>query len=60
VIEEEEEERKANACALQNLFFVPYPDLDLKKKEASDSLYCIRRRNHIARSTSREEGSNLK
>jgi hypothetical protein len=34
--------------------------LDLEKKEASDSLYCIRRRNHIARSRSREEGSNLK
>jgi hypothetical protein len=35
-------------------------DLDLEKKEASDSLYCIRRRNHIARSRSREEGNNLK
>jgi hypothetical protein len=32
-------------------------DLDLEKKEASDSLYCIIRRNHIlARSRSREEG----
>jgi DUF1365 family protein len=31
-------------------------DLDLEKKEASDSLYYIRRRNHIARSRSREEG----
>jgi hypothetical protein len=48
-IEKEEEERKAKACALE-------------KKEASDSLYCtpIRRRNHIAISRSREEGSNLK
>jgi hypothetical protein len=57
-IEEEEEERKAKACALQDLFFAPYLDLDLEKKEASDSLYCIRRRNHIARS--REERSNSK
>jgi hypothetical protein len=30
-------------------------DLDLEKKEASDSLYCIRRRNHIARSRSIEK-----
>jgi hypothetical protein len=48
-IEEEEEERKAKACTL-----------DLEKKEVSDSLYCIKRRNHIARSRSREERSNLK
>jgi hypothetical protein len=46
-IEEEEEERKTKACALQDLFFAPYLDLDLEKKEASASLYCIRRRNHM-------------
>jgi hypothetical protein len=57
-IKEEEEERKAKACALQDLFFAPKLDLDLEKKEASESLYCIRRRNHIlARSRFREEGS---
>jgi hypothetical protein len=31
-----------------------YLDIDLEKKEASDSLYCIRGRNHIARSRSSE------
>jgi hypothetical protein len=48
VIEEEEEESKVKACALQ------------EEEEASDSLYCIRRRNHIARSRSRDEECNLK
>jgi hypothetical protein len=57
-VEEEEEEKKAIACALQDLLFAPWLDLDIEKKEASASLYCIRRRNHIlARSRSREEGS---
>jgi hypothetical protein len=50
--------REKQKLAPYKIYSLRQLDLDLEKKEASDSLYCIRRTNHIlARSRSGEEGS---